>query len=390
MKDRSEAAKKFEVADDSQSMDIQGTVEKTGGSTSKDVGEIVAPDSSSKKSAEEHMSFDDILLQISNDMLLPSITAAEVTMIRLGEFSSIGDKGKAILVEDEQITENPASEIVALICRDVEVLVRVRDSVMKAVVDFFASFSLNTMPDMESLKDLKEKEKLMMEWAETNTLATAVRRQMYVLTNYREMLLRTFLESYRRYLALNQPWTDMAVQVISLLSAAHSKSLGDFKAQQQEHKIEMVQPNSSLPVIDSIDRSGVRLAHFYSIAKSICWVRPMVLIDEVWTPLQGSGYWRSNCKLSLFVDRKRLPESVVAENFDSQVSLIDPARYWGAAPLLIKIWAWQRVCTEAIQFSVSGRLRPASFSSDIVIGNLGVERLPDYFLDDFEQGVNTD
>ncbi|KZV50685.1 hypothetical protein F511_31810 [Dorcoceras hygrometricum] len=252
-----------EDADDSQSMDIQGTVEQAGGSTSKDVGEIVAPAASSKKSAEEHMSFDDILLQISSDMLLPSITAAEVTMFRLGEFSSFGDKGKAIL-------------------------------------------------------DLKEKEKLMMEWAKTNTLATVVRRQMYVLTNYREMLLHTFLESYRRYLALDQPWTDMAVQVINLLSAAHSQSLEDLKAQQQEHKIEMVQPNSSLPVIDSIDRSGVRLAHFYSIAKSICWVRPMVFIDEVWTPLQGSGYWRSNCELSLFVDRKRLPESVVAENFDSQ------------------------------------------------------------------------
>ncbi|KZV54971.1 hypothetical protein F511_03577 [Dorcoceras hygrometricum] len=252
--------------------------------------------------AEELMTIDDLLLQISDDLMLPSITTTEVTMIRLGEFSSIGDNGKAILVEDEQITDNPSSEIVALICRDVEVLVRVRDSVMKAVVDFFASFSLNTMPDMESLKDLKEKEKLMMEWAETNTLATAISK--------------------------------------------HSN----------KSTIEMVQPNSSLPVIDSIDRSGVRLAHFYSIAKSICWVRPMVLIDEVWTPLQGS----------------------------------EPARYWGAAPLLIKIWAWQLVCTEAIQFSVSGRLRPASSSSDKVIGNLGVERLPDYFLDDFEQGVNTD
>ncbi|KZV29003.1 hypothetical protein F511_03779 [Dorcoceras hygrometricum] len=261
-----------------------------------------------KSVAEELMTIDDLLLQISDDLMLPSITAAEVTMIRLGEFSSIGDKVKAILVEDEQITENPASEIVALICRDVEVLVRVRDSVMKAVVDFFASFSLNTMPDMESLKDLKEKEKLMMEWTETNSMVTAVRRQIY--------------------LAPDQPWTDMAVQVINLLSAAHSQSLEDFKAQQQEHKIEMVQPNSSLPVIDSIDRSGV--------------------------------------------------------------SLIEPARYWGAAPLLIKIWAWQRVCTKAIQFSVSGRLRPASSSLDIVIGNLGVERLPDYFLDDFEQGVNTD
>ncbi|KZV44630.1 hypothetical protein F511_26089 [Dorcoceras hygrometricum] len=77
---------------------------------------------SSKQSAEVHMF---ILLQIPNDMLLPSITATEVTMIRLGAFSSIGDKGKAILVEDEPITENPAREIVDLICRDVEVLVRV-------------------------------------------------------------------------------------------------------------------------------------------------------------------------------------------------------------------------------------------------------------------------
>ncbi|KZV18503.1 hypothetical protein F511_10253 [Dorcoceras hygrometricum] len=50
----------------------------------------------------------------------------------------------------------------------------------------------------------------------------------------------------------------------------------------------------------------------------------------------------------------------------------------------------KRPATGDDEFSVSGRLRPASFSSDIVIGNLGVERLPDYFLDDFEQGVNTD
>ncbi|KZV52321.1 hypothetical protein F511_31567 [Dorcoceras hygrometricum] len=46
---------------------------------------------------------------------------------RLGESSSIRDKGKAILVEDDQLTANPANEIVALVCSDVEFLVRVRD-----------------------------------------------------------------------------------------------------------------------------------------------------------------------------------------------------------------------------------------------------------------------
>ncbi|KZV55709.1 hypothetical protein F511_18997 [Dorcoceras hygrometricum] len=344
---------------------------------------------SSKQSAEVHLSLDDFLLQIPNDMLLPSITTAEISMLRLGESSSFRDKGKAILVEDDQLTENSANEIAALVCSDVDFLVRVRDSVMNVVVDFFASFSLNNMPDMEPLKDLKEKEKLMMEWAETTTLATAVRRQMYVLAKYREMILRTFVESYSRYLARDQPWNNMAVQVFSLLSAAHSQSLDDLKAQQLAHNFELVQPTSSPPVLDCTDCSGVRLSLFYSISKSMCWVRPVVLINGVWTPLQESGYWRSDCAMSLFIDRKKLPASVTAEYFDSEVPLIEPARYWGAAPLLVKFWAWQRVCTEAIQFSISGRLRPANFSSDIFIRNLGVERLPDYFLDDFEHGVNT-
>ncbi|KZV51407.1 delphilin-like [Dorcoceras hygrometricum] len=253
---------------------------------------------------EVNMPIDDLLIQISADLLLP-ITTAEVTMIRLGAYSSFWDKGKAKLGEDEQVTENAAKKIFALICRDVEVLVQVRDCVMQAVVDLFASFSLNSMPDMESLKDLKEKERLMMAWAETNTLAIAVRRQLYVLIKYRELLLRTVLESYQRYLAPDLPWNDMAVQVVNLLSAAHSHSLEDLKAQQQEHNIEMVQSNSSLPTIDYIDSGDVRLGHFYSIANSTCWITPIRSTTGLETPSSActrrpveicmDGFSSSNC-----------------------------------------------------------------------------------------------
>ncbi|KZV18457.1 dystroglycan-like [Dorcoceras hygrometricum] len=45
----------------------------------------------SKPVTEEDMSIDDLLLQISNDMLLPSITATEITKIRLGESISINE-----------------------------------------------------------------------------------------------------------------------------------------------------------------------------------------------------------------------------------------------------------------------------------------------------------
>ncbi|KZT75272.1 hypothetical protein F511_47703 [Dorcoceras hygrometricum] len=71
------------------------------------------------------MSIDDLLLQVSDDMMLPSITAAEITKIRRGESININevqerdlyyaslprismhDKGKEILEENEPVKGNP-------------------------------------------------------------------------------------------------------------------------------------------------------------------------------------------------------------------------------------------------------------------------------------------
>ncbi|KZV31619.1 hypothetical protein F511_36060 [Dorcoceras hygrometricum] len=70
---------------------------------------------------------------------------------------------------------------------------------MKDVVEFFHSSSLKSDLDLESLRDLKEKEKLMLDWAEASSLETAVRRRVYMLAKYIEMLLRKFLDSHRKY-----------------------------------------------------------------------------------------------------------------------------------------------------------------------------------------------
>ncbi|KZV22372.1 hypothetical protein F511_25432 [Dorcoceras hygrometricum] len=261
--------------------------------------------------------------------------------------------------------------------------------VMQAVIEFFASFSLNNMPDIESLKDLKEKERLMLAWAETTTLAIAVRRQLYVLIKYRELLLRTVLESYQRYLTPDLPWNIMVVQVANLLSVAHSHSLEDLKAQQQELNIEMVQSHSSLPAIDYIDSGDIRLAHFYSIAKSTCWVRPMMLMNGVWTPVQGPDFWRSGCHLSLFLNKLRMPAPAIHEIFASHVSLIEPDQYWTTVPWLMRTGLWTKVCEEIVQFNVVGGLRPVrkDICQDITVFNLGVERIPADFLHVFARGL---
>ncbi|KZV57818.1 hypothetical protein F511_24957 [Dorcoceras hygrometricum] len=100
-----------------------------------------------------------------------------------------------------------------------------------------------------------------------NSLERAVRRRVYILAKYKEMLLRKFLESHRKYHVPGQPWTATA---IDLLSVAHSKSLEDLIAQQKAKGIPIEQPCTST-YLDSSIGSGAVLAQFYSMAKSKCW-----------------------------------------------------------------------------------------------------------------------
>ncbi|KZV23536.1 protein ASPARTIC PROTEASE IN GUARD cell 1-like [Dorcoceras hygrometricum] len=338
-----------------------------GGSKSFGVDKAGEKAIGSKHSTEEHMSIDDLLMQISENMMLPSVTAADLTKVRLGEsinihevqerdlyyaslpHISIHDKGKEKLEEDEPVRGNPARETMELICGDVDFLVQLRNKVMQDVVELFHSFSLNKLTDLDGLKALKAKEILMLNWAETDSLEMAVRRRVYILAKYREMLLRKFLESHRKYLVPGQPWTATASQIIDLLSASHSKSLEVLLIQQKDHGLPIEQPCTSTCLDTSIG-SGAVLAQFFSQDKSKCWVRSMVLIDGVWTPIQGNDFLRSSCKLSLFVNRKKHPKSVVEEAFVPHFYLIEPVQYWGAAPYLIKTWGWARVCTEIIRY----------------------------------------
>ncbi|KZV32086.1 hypothetical protein F511_32978 [Dorcoceras hygrometricum] len=246
-------------------------------------------------------------------------------------------------------------EMVALICGDVEFLVQLRDQVMIDVVEFFNSFSLNKLFDLESLRDLKEKEKLMLSWAEADSLEMVVRRRVYIIAKYREMLLRKFLDSHRKYYTPGQPWTATASQIIDLLSVAHFKYLEDLLAQQKEHGLVMERASSSAFLDDSNNGDGAVLAQFFSLANSTCWIRPMVLIDGVWTPIQGKYYWRSSCRLSLFVNKQQIPYRAITENSVPHCFFIEPVQYWGAALSIIHSWGWYRVCTEIISVFQHGR-----------------------------------
>ncbi|KZV58747.1 hypothetical protein F511_18772 [Dorcoceras hygrometricum] len=152
----------------------------------------------SKRSFEELMSVDDLLVQICDDMMLPSITVAEISKIRIGESIVMHDKGKGLLVEDEPVQRNPAQETVELICGDVEFLVDLRDQRRKVDVGL----------GRDRLTGNGREEKIVYSC-------------------------------------------------------------------QQEHGIIFEQPCTSSAFDYAVD-CGAVFAQFFSVAKSTCWVRPMI------------------------------------------------------------------------------------------------------------------
>ncbi|KZV25199.1 hypothetical protein F511_21917 [Dorcoceras hygrometricum] len=203
---------------------------------------------------------DDVDQIIVQEMMLPSVTAAEPTRIKFGlgieipgvnegdcykaSFPQIvvSDKGKAPLVEKDEIKGHPAREMFSLICADIDFLVQLREKVIADVVSFFHSFCLRRLPVLDSSKDIVAKEKQILEWAETDSLQTVVQRRTYIVAKYREMLLRKFLEAHRKNFRSGQPSTAITLQIIDLLSNSHQISLEKLLKQKRAHGLEWQRP----------------------------------------------------------------------------------------------------------------------------------------------------
>ncbi|KZV30147.1 hypothetical protein F511_43709 [Dorcoceras hygrometricum] len=213
----------------------------------------------SSTSDEESLSIDDLLAQIPEDMMLPYTTFAEPTRIKFGlgieikEIKEIkegdwykaslpqidiADKGKAPLVEPDEIKGHPAQELFSLICANIDFLVQIRERVIEEIVSFFHSFSLRRLTIIESVSDIVAKEEKMLQWYETDSLKTAVQRRVYIIAKYRGMLLRKFLDARHQNFESGTPTTEIDLQILDMLSDAHHIALEILLKQKREHKLE--------------------------------------------------------------------------------------------------------------------------------------------------------
>ncbi|KZV14036.1 hypothetical protein F511_44562 [Dorcoceras hygrometricum] len=262
-------------------------------------------------SDEYSMYIDDLLHQIPEDMMLPSVTAEEPTKIEFGHgiaFREVDwhkatltmidpmDKAKASLVEE--IKGNPAKEMFALISSDVEFLVQIRE----AVVEEIYSSSLT------SVSDLAAKEEQMLQWAETDSLQTAVRRRLYITA-----------------------------------------------------KLEWTRPSFS-KLFGGVDvYSGGIHSQFYPNIISTSWVRPLISIDGSWQVVEGADLKPARLAMPRISRPKRkLPQRPFVDAFAPICIFIEPVQDLDSRRPYSTIVQrnWAEIYTDVVQFSLFGHLKP--------------------------------
>ncbi|KZV18935.1 hypothetical protein F511_24438 [Dorcoceras hygrometricum] len=201
--------------------------------------------------ADEAMSLEEILMTIPVDFPLPS-AEVEVTKIQLGKLISIPgvdegdwynaslpkipatDKGKAPLQIRDPIKGNPVKDQLFLILADIEVLVRLREQIIDEVDKFFNSFSLKKLAALQT-EDISAKEELVLSWAEVESTRVALNRKTYILTKYRELLIRKFLEAHRANFVPGDCSSVVDLKILDKLSSLHLFLVEELKLEVQAH-----------------------------------------------------------------------------------------------------------------------------------------------------------
>ncbi|KZV49523.1 hypothetical protein F511_12829 [Dorcoceras hygrometricum] len=85
------------------------------------------------------------------------------------------------------------------------------------------------------IEDIYAKEEQVLSWSETDSTRIDLQRRMYILTKYRELLLRKFPEARKTNFVFGQSSSAIDLKVLAMLSYLHLFVLEDLKTEMQAH-----------------------------------------------------------------------------------------------------------------------------------------------------------
>ncbi|KZV49511.1 hypothetical protein F511_36223 [Dorcoceras hygrometricum] len=261
-----------------------------------------------EQSADEAMSLEDIFMTIPVECPLTSANV-EITKITLGKSISIPgvhegdwykaglpkipatDKGKAPLQERDPVKGNPVKEQFSLIVADIDLLVQLQEQIIDEVDKFFNSFSLKKLANLKIDESYFDKEALILSWAETDSTIVALNRRMYILTKYRELLIRKFLEARMINFVPGECSSATDLKVLEMLSDLHMFVVEDLKVQTMAHGLRWEKTCCSKMFEGRPRDRGAVIARTNTNTRSTCWIRTMICVDEVWVIEPCGDHW---------------------------------------------------------------------------------------------------
>ncbi|KZV17143.1 hypothetical protein F511_11713 [Dorcoceras hygrometricum] len=352
-----------EAEEEEQTVDVEGTYNESSVDASAEYI-VTEPKSETAKDEEkltgdESMSLEEILLTIPVDCPLPS-ALGEITNIQLGKSVSIpgineGDwykvslpkipvdaKGKAPLEIVDPVKGNTAKEQFLLIVADVDLLVQLRERVIDEVDRFFNSFSLKNLANLK-IEDIYEKEEQVFFRAETDSTREALQRKKYILTKYRELLIRKFLEAHRINFVPIEGSSAIYLKVLGMLSNLHLFVLDELKQLSQAHSLRR-EKTCCYSVFQGPNRDrGAVIARSNTNIRSSCWIRTMLRVNGIWVIEPCAYYW------------KPFPKQVICTEISHRISYVDTLPPISEFFKVMKK-SWADVCIEAAKFFVSGKI----------------------------------
>ncbi|KZV30673.1 hypothetical protein F511_43258 [Dorcoceras hygrometricum] len=266
---------------------VEEPIEETEQNQGTEIADAV-PTADAKIFYDESMTLEEHLSTIPDGSSLPS-TTAEVTKIQFGKSITIrgvdegdwykdslpkipaADKWKAPLQERDPIKGNPAKEIFSLICAD---------------IDFKRLAALK-------IEDIYAKEEQVLIWAETDSNIIAIQRKMYILTKYRELLLRKFLEARKTNFVPGESSSAIELKVLDMLSNLHLFVLEELKTKMQAHGL-IWEMTCCSRIFEGPHRDqGAVITRSNANIRSSCWIRTMIRVDGSWVIEPCADYWKT-------------------------------------------------------------------------------------------------
>ncbi|KZV52346.1 hypothetical protein F511_32164 [Dorcoceras hygrometricum] len=285
-------------------------------------------------SADEAMSLEDILMTIPVDCPLTS-AGVEITKITLGESISIPGV-------DEGDWYRP---VFPRFLRRI----KGRHYLWKGTL-------LNRLATLKIDESYFDKEALILSWAETDSTRVALNRRTYILTKYRELLIRKFLEARKINFIPGEGSSATDLKVLEMLYDLHMFVVEDLKEQTMAHGLRWEKTCCS-KIFEGRPRDrGAIIARTNTNIRSTCWIRTMIRVDGVWVIEPCGDHW------------VKIPREIVNNEISRQRSYEDTL-----PPSPVISWRLSQLCSAFVQYSLFAGLSTANISS--FVSTIAFERI---------------